>query len=87
VKTIPLAEVRANLSRIVDRVEKTDEEVVITRYCRPAAILVRANEFESWKETQTIRSDPELMDEIRRGLRALRRGGKIYSLEELLPGS
>jgi antitoxin YefM len=86
-KTMPLAEVKANLSRIVDRVEETDEEIVITRNGRPAAILVSPDEFESWKETQAIRSDPELMDEIRRGLRALKRGGKIYSLEELLPGS
>ncbi len=86
-KTMPLAEVKANLSRIVDRVEETDEEVVITRNGRPAAVLVSPDEYESWKETQAIRSDPELMAEIRRGLRSLKRGGKIYSLEDLMSGS
>jgi prevent-host-death family protein len=86
-KVMPIAEVKANLSGIVDRVEKTDEEVVITRNRRPAAILVSTNEYESWKETQAIRSDAELMAEIRRGLRALKRGSKVYSLEELLPES
>jgi len=58
---------------------------MITRNGRPAAILVRPDEYEEWKETQAIRSDRELVAEIRRGLRMLKRGSKIYTLEELLP--
>ena len=84
-KTLPLAEVKANLSRLVDRVVETDEEIVITRNGRPAAVLVSPDEYQGWKETQEIRLDRELVDEIRRGLRMLKRGGKIYTLEELLP--
>jgi prevent-host-death family protein len=84
-KTLPLAEVKAKLSRLVDRVAETDEEILITRNGRPAAVLVSPDEYEAWKETQAIRSDRELMTEIRRGLRGLRRGGRIYTLEELLP--
>ena len=85
-KTLPLAEVKAKLSRLVDQVAKTDDQIVITRNGRPAAVLVSSDEYDSWRETQAIRSDRELMAEIRRGLRALKRGGKIYTLEELLPG-
>lgn len=85
-KTLPLAEVKANLSRLVDHVAETDEEIVITRHGRPAAVIVSPDEYESWKESQAIRSDPELMAEIRRSLRALKRRGRIYTLEELLPG-
>ena len=84
-KTLPLAEVKAKLSRLVDHVTEMDEQIVITRNGRPAAVLVSPEEYESWKETQAIRSDRELMAEIRRGLRALKRGGRIYTLEELLP--
>ena len=84
-KTLPLAQVKANLSRLVDRVVETDEEIVITRNGRPAAVLVSPDEYQGWKETQEIRLDRELVDEIRRGLRMLKRGGKIYTLEELLP--
>jgi len=84
-KTLPLAEVKAKLSRLVDRVAETDEEILITRNGRPAAVLVSPDEYEAWKETQAIRSDRELMTEIQRGLRGLRRGGRIYTLEELLP--
>jgi len=85
-KILPLAEVKAKLSRLVDQVAKTDDPIVITRNGRPAAVLVSPDEYHSWRETQAIRSDRELMAEIRRGLRALKRGGKIYTLEELLPG-
>jgi len=84
-KTLPLAEVKARLSSLVDRVAKTDEEILITRNGRPAAVLVSPDEYEGWKETQAIRSDREFMAEIRRGLRQLRKGGKIYTLEELIP--
>ena len=84
-KTLPLAQVKANLSRLVDQVVETDEEIVITRNGRPAAILMSPDEYEALKETQAIRSDRELVAEIRRGLQMLKRGGKIYTLEELLP--
>ncbi len=84
-KTLPLAQVKMNLSRLVDQVVETDEEIMITRNGRPAAVLVSPDEYEGWKETQAIRSDPELVAEIRRGLRMLKRGSKIYTLEELLP--
>ena len=84
-KTLPLAHVKANLSRLVDQVVETDEEIMITRNGRPAAVLVSPDEYDGWKETQAIRSDRELMAEIQGGLRMLKRGAKIYTLEELLP--
>jgi antitoxin YefM len=83
-KTLSLSEVKMKLSELVDRVHSTDEEVVITKNGRPAAVLVSAEEFESWKETIEILSSPDLMDEIRTGLAALSKGSKIYTLEELL---
>ena len=85
-KTLPLAEATAKLSRLVDRGAAMDEEVLITRHGRPAAVLVSPDEYERWKETRAIRSDRELMVEIRRGLRGLKKKGKIYTLEELIPG-
>jgi prevent-host-death family protein len=84
-KTLSLAPVKANLSRLVDQIVKTDAVIVITRNDRPVAMLVSPAEYEGWKETQAIRSDPELVAEIRRGLRTLTRGARIYTLEERLP--
>ncbi|PKN29214.1 MAG: type II toxin-antitoxin system Phd/YefM family antitoxin [Deltaproteobacteria bacterium HGW-Deltaproteobacteria-21] len=83
-KTLPLSEAKMKLSELVDRVHKTDEQIMITKNGRPAAVLVSAGEFESWKETIEILSSSDLMEEIRGGLAALKSGSKIYTLEELL---
>ena len=83
-KTLPLSEVKSKLSNLVERVRTHDEEVVITKNGRAAAVLVSPGEFDSWKETVAIRSDPAMMREIRSGLAALKaRKAKLYSLEEL----
>ena len=84
-KTFSLSEAKARLSSLVEEVESRDEEVVITRNGRPAAVLVSPEEYDSWKETRAIRADRDLMREIRAGLSALRkRKARLYTLEELL---
>ena len=60
-KTLPLAEVKANFSQLIDQVVKRDEQILITRNGRPAAVLVSADEYDSLCETVAIRSDRELM--------------------------
>ena len=83
-KTLPLSEAKAKLSGLVEEIERRDEEVVITRNGRPAAVLVSPDEYESWKETLAIRSDKDLMREIRKGLAALKaRKARLYTLDEL----
>jgi antitoxin YefM len=84
-KTLSLSEAKMKLSRLVDIVSTTDQEVVITKNGRPAAVLVSPDEFEGWKETNLIRSDLALMEEIKEGLSALKKKkAKLYTLEELL---
>ena len=82
-KTLSLSEAKMKLSQLVENVSNTDEEVVITKNGRPAAVLVSPDEFESWKETIAIKTDPAMMAEIRRGLAALKKKGPLYTLEEL----
>ena len=79
-KTLPLAEVKANFSQLIDQVVKRDEQILITRNGRPAAVLVSANEYDSLCETAEIRSDRELMAEIRQGLCGLKRGATTRGL-------
>ena len=83
-KTLSLSEVKMKLSELVENVYSTDEEIVITKNGRPAAVLVSPDEFESWKETADIKSDVDLMNEIKKGLLALKTKSKLYTLEELL---
>ncbi len=82
-KTLPLYEVKAKLSKLVERVDSTDEEVVITKNGRPSAVLVSMDEFESWKETLAIKSSPSLMAGIKKGLKGIKKA-KTYTLDELL---
>ena len=83
-KTLPLSEAKTKLSSLIDEVRDRDEEVTITRNGRPVAVLVSADEFESWKETISIRADPALKEELRQGLAALKEGNaELYTLEEL----
>ncbi len=84
-KTLPLSEAKSQLSGLVEQVRSLEEQVVITRNGRPAAVLVSVEEFERWKETIEVRGDAALMKEIRAGLRALKtRKARLYTLEELL---
>ena len=84
-KTLSLSEAKMKLSALVDAVSSTDEEITITKNGRPVAVLVSPDEFEGWKETQDIMSDPDLMQEIKAGLKALRsKKARLYTLEELL---
>jgi prevent-host-death family protein len=83
-KTLSLSEAKMKLSALVDAVSSTDEEVTITKNGRPVAVLVSPDEFESWKETEAIISDAELMREIKQGLKAFdRRKTRLYTLDEL----
>jgi prevent-host-death family protein len=83
-KTLSLSEAKARLSSLVDEVSQRDEEVVITRNGRPAAVLVSADEYESWQETLAVRADAGLMRDIKQGLVALKaRKARLYTLQEL----
>ena len=82
-KTLSLSEAKMKLSELVESVRSTDEEVVITRNGRPAAVLVSPDEFDSWKETLAVKSDQDLMREIEKGLVLLKKKSRLYSLEEL----
>jgi prevent-host-death family protein len=82
-ETLSLSEAKMKLSELIERVQATDTEVVITKNGRPAAVLVSPDEFDGWKETIEIKSDKELMAEIKKGISALKNRSKVYTLEEL----
>ena len=82
-KTLPLSEVKMKLSQLIDEISSQDEQITITRNGRPAAVLISPDEFESWKETVAIRSNAELMSEIRSGLRSLSRTRRLSTIKEL----
>lgn len=76
-RVLSLSEAKAHLSRLVADLEKDEEELVITRNGRPAAVLISAEEYESWRETRLIRRNRELMNDIKKGLSQLEKGQRV----------
>ena len=82
-ETLSLSEAKMKLSELIEKVQSTDLEVIITKNGRPAAVLVSPDEFEGWRETIAIKTDEALMNEIKKGIASLKKKPKIYTLEEL----
>ena len=82
-ETLSLSEAKMKLSELIEKVQSTDAEVIITKNGRPAAVLVSPDEFEGWRETMAIKADGDLMTEIKKGISALKKKPKVYTLEEL----
>lgn len=89
-RVLPISEVKARLPELVTGVEDREEEIVVTRKGKPAAVLVSHAEYERLKETVDVLSDPELMRQIRlsqRFVAARRRGMSFEDVfgEPLIP--
>jgi prevent-host-death family protein len=81
-RVLSLSEAKARLSQLVAECENDEEELVITRNGRPAAVLMAADEYESWRETREIMRNRALMKEIRQGLRQIETG-RTFTFEEV----
>ena len=65
-KTLPITKAREQLTTLVENADKRLSEYVITVKGVPAAALISAAEYESWKETNEILADKSLMKAIRK---------------------
>lgn len=81
-ETLPLAEIKAHLSEIVDRVEREHERVVLTRNGRPAAVILSPEDLEALEDTLELLSDPHALSEIRAGRDDVA-AGRTASAEDL----
>ena len=65
-KALPIYEVKAKLPELITGVEEREEEIVVTRKGKPAAVLVNYSKYERLKETLNILSNPDLMQQLRK---------------------
>jgi antitoxin YefM len=72
--TLPLAEVKAKFSEMVDRVEQTHDRITVTRNGRPAAVLISSEELALMEDTLDLLSDPQALAELRESREALKSG-------------
>ncbi len=82
-KTLPLSEVKTRLPELVAGVEEREEEVVVTKNGRPAAVLVNVHEYARLKETLDVLSDPDLMNQIAESRAFYKSGKKGLSFEDV----
>lgn len=74
---LPLAEVKAKFSEMVDRVEQQHDRITVTRNGRPAAVLMSADDLAALEDTLDLLSDPTAMTDIARARQEIREGHMV----------
>jgi prevent-host-death family protein len=82
-KALSISELKSHLTELITGVEEWEEEIVVTRKGKPAAVLVNYAEYERLKETLDVLSDPSLMQQIRSSRRFYAEGGEGLSFEDV----
>lgn len=82
-ETMSLAAVKARFSELVDRVERQQDRVVVTRNGKPAAVLISPEDLESLEETLAVMSDRSIAAQIRASERARAAGEPGIELDAL----
>lgn len=81
-KTVPITTLRQNLPKMVENTKKKMDQYIITVNGVPQAVLMSIAEYESWQETNEIRSDPQLVKAIREGEEDIKKG-RYVTFEQL----
>lgn len=82
IKTLSITKARDELPDLVNRADKRLDEYIITVNGVPKAVLMSADQYESWKETDEILSDRQLMKGIKEGEKDAK-AGRVYDWEEV----
>lgn len=82
-KTLSITEARQNIFKLAENVQKGNHYTLVERG-RPVAVMMSADEFESWQETMEVMRDfPNLKDDIKAAEEDFKHGRTI-SLDEIL---
>lgn len=82
--TIPITEARRRIFDIAEDVQKPGVYYYLTEKGRPKAVIMSAEEFESWMETLDVMEEfPDLEKHIKQAEKEYKEG-KYVTLDELL---
>jgi len=81
-KIVPITTARKNLAKLGDRASRLLEDVIITVNGLPKFVLMSYDEYESWKETEEILSEPGIVDDLKKAEKEIDEG-KYVTLEDL----
>lgn len=85
--TLPISEARKKFFKIVDEIQKQGSYYTITDKGRPKAVIMSAEEFESWQETLEVQKMfPNLEKDIKKVRQDIKSGAykKYPTLEDIL---
>lgn len=85
--TLSISEARKNIFDIVNKVQTPGMYYTFTEKGRPKAVMMSAEEYESWKETlEVMRDFPDLKKDVAEAERAFKSGEykNWTTLEDLL---
>lgn len=81
-KTISLKEARAKFSSLVDKADRLSERFIVTKNGTPKAVVMGADEFESWIETLQLMANPKAVKALNQGLKEAKTG-KLRSFKDV----
>ena len=82
--TLSISQARKKIFDIAKNVQKPSTYYTLTENGRPTAVLMSAEEFESWRETlEVMRDFPNLEEDIKKAKEEYKKGDYI-TLDDLL---
>ena len=82
--TLPISEARKEIFKIAERVQKHSTYYTLTKKGKPRAVILSAEEFESWQETLEVnRIFPNLEKDLKVAEKDFKKR-KCATLEEVL---
>jgi len=85
--TLSLSEARKNFFKIAEEVQKPSTYYTLTEKGRPKAVIISAEEFESWMETlEVMREFPDLERNIKKVDKDVKTGAykKYATMEQVM---
>jgi antitoxin YefM len=73
-RTVTLKELRPQLPRIADAIDKKMDRYIVTRHGKPVMTLLSLEDYEGLLETIEILSDKKAVQRIQKSIQQARRG-------------
>lgn len=80
IKTLPITKARDTLPTLVANANRKWDEYEITVNGSSVAMLISKAQYDSWKETDEILADPQLVQAIKEGEEDIKKG-RVYDWE------
>ncbi len=81
-RIMSLKQAQSRFSSLVDNAHRLSERVIVTKNGTPKAVVMGAEEFESWVETLEPLSNPKAINSLEQGLKEAK-AGKLRSFKNV----